>query len=397
MLTRGRDDVPLVPVTVVAPQFRSLFPYQVFNAMQSQCFEAAYGTDQCMVVSSPTGSGKTVILELALARLWSASANPATRPTAIYIAPLKALTHERLIDWRAKLSGLGIKCFELTGDTEDADLAEQAVRDADLIVTTPEKWESAQKVPPWWCHSLLPQPARAWGARLRAWAALRTPTPSQSDVILPSTTSLFRRSTSRWDSFTRFRRDAQGVVSRVGLLLLDEIHLLNDPGRGPTLEAVVARMRTLSQSAEVRGTPIAALRTVSLSATIRSNALKTRPPWPSASSRCLWHLVTAGHSQGGGWATGFPQSLPRLLELSASKVADATLRLPIQDQQPRGHRTLARQWLRRQGLRRDLPACAPAVERHGQTRGPDSSKTRRSRREAPSRRPHGGPLGSRQS
>ena len=68
------------------------------------------------------------------------------------------------------------------------------------------------------------------------------------------------------------------MVSRVGLLLLDEIHLLNDPGRGPTLEAVVARMRTLSQSAEVRGTPIAALRTVSLSATIRSNAHNTPPP-----------------------------------------------------------------------------------------------------------------------
>ena len=67
------------------------------------------------------------------------------------------------------------------------------------------------------------------------------------------------------------------MVSRAGLLLLDEIHLLNDPGRGPTLEAVVARMRTLSQSEEVRGTPIAALRTVSLSATIRS-MLTTRPP-----------------------------------------------------------------------------------------------------------------------
>ena len=81
----------------------------------------------------------------------------------------------------------------------------------------------------------------------------------------------------RADPFTRFRRDAQGVVSRVGLLLLDEIHLLNDPGRGPTLEAVVARMRTLSQSADVRGTPIAALRTVSLSATIRSNAHSAGP------------------------------------------------------------------------------------------------------------------------
>ena len=212
MMTRSPDDV-LVPVSMVLPRFRCLFPYQTFNAMQSRCFETAYGTDQSMVVSAPTGSGKTVVLELALARLWSASTDPATRPTAIYIAPLKALTHERLVDWRAKLSGLGIKCFELTGDTEDADMAEQAVRDADLIVTTPEKW----------------------------------------------------------DSFSRFRRDAQGVISRVGLLLLDEIHLLNDAGRGPTLEAVVARMRTLSQSAAVRGTPIASLRSVSLSATISNH------------------------------------------------------------------------------------------------------------------------------
>ena len=101
------------------------------------------------------------------------------------------------------------------------------------------------------------------------------------------------------------------MVSRVGLLLLDEIHLLNDPGRGPTLEAVVARMRTLSQSEEVRGTPIAALRTVSLSATIRSMLTTRPPPLPSASSRCLWHLVTTGHSQGGGWTTGSRASTPR--------------------------------------------------------------------------------------
>ena len=126
------------------------------------------------------------------------------------------------------------------------------------------------------------------------------------------------RPSSRWDSFTRFRRDAQGVVSRVGLLLLDEIHLLNDPGRGPTLEAVVARMRTLSQSADVRGTPIAALRTVSLSATSRSTAHSAGPSlWPigqmltaraplcgpsaiASTASCPWPLVTAGRAQGGG-------------------------------------------------------------------------------------------------
>ena len=76
--------------------------------------------------------------------------------------------------------------LELTGDTAEA-ADEAAVASADLTVTTPEKW----------------------------------------------------------DSFSRFRRDAQGVMGRVALLLLDEVHLLHDPKRGPALEAVVSRMKTL--------------------------------------------------------------------------------------------------------------------------------------------------------
>ena len=42
-------------------------------------------------------------------------------------------------------------------------------------------------------------------------------------------------------------RCLQGVVGRVALLLIDEIHLLAEESRGPTLEAVVARMKLLSQ------------------------------------------------------------------------------------------------------------------------------------------------------
>ena len=147
----------------------------------------------------------------------------------------------------------------------------------------------------------------AWSARLGPGLlyALRPPVGQSWLCLKPAPKSPMPcRSSSRWDSFTRFRRDAQGVVSRVGLLLLDEIHLLNDPGRGPTLEAVVARMRTLSQSADVRGTPIAALRTVSLSATIRSICAQRGPlSGPSAiasPASCPWRLVTTGHSQGGG-------------------------------------------------------------------------------------------------
>ena len=202
----------LVPTALLPPTARPLFPYQRLNAMQSACFETAFSSDQSLLVAAPTGSGKTGVLELAIARLWASTAPGNRRPAAVYVAPLKALVNERFLDWKAKSSCLGAVVVELTGDTDDEDADERAVAAADLIVTTPEKW----------------------------------------------------------DSFTRFRRNAQGVLGRVALLLIDEIHLLNDPKRGPTLESVVSRMRTISLSPRVRaaGLPIARLRIVGASATI---------------------------------------------------------------------------------------------------------------------------------
>lgn len=46
----------------------------------------------------------------------------------------------------------------------------------------------------------------------------------------------------KWDAVTRRWVDNLGLVSKVGLLLIDEVHLLHD-SRGATLEAVVSRMR----------------------------------------------------------------------------------------------------------------------------------------------------------
>ena len=45
--------------------------YSSFNPMQSACFDDAFRTDKSLVVCAPTGSGKTGVLELAIARLWS--------------------------------------------------------------------------------------------------------------------------------------------------------------------------------------------------------------------------------------------------------------------------------------------------------------------------------------
>lgn len=61
----------------------------------------------------------------------------------MYIAPLKALVRERVDDWRRKLEvGLGRRVVELTGDTSP-DI--RAVERADVIVTTPEKWDGISR------------------------------------------------------------------------------------------------------------------------------------------------------------------------------------------------------------------------------------------------------------
>lgn len=85
------------------------------------------------------GSGKTVAAELAVFRVLSA--HPGAK--AVYIAPIKALVAERVRDWQRKLGGgLGLTVVELTGDsTPDA----AALRRADVIITTPEKWDGVSR------------------------------------------------------------------------------------------------------------------------------------------------------------------------------------------------------------------------------------------------------------
>ena len=57
------------------------------------------------MVAAPTGSGKTGVFELAIARLLNAELRGGEGGWKIvYIAPVKALCSERVLDWRKKLS-----------------------------------------------------------------------------------------------------------------------------------------------------------------------------------------------------------------------------------------------------------------------------------------------------
>ena len=143
-------------IRLVAPnnlpdRFRSVFQFPLFNAVQSKCYGTVYNSSENLVVSAPTGSGKTVILELAVCRLLLSSKNGQYK--IVYMAPTKSLCSERQRDWQAKFSSLGLSCAELTGDTDHAQL--RHVQNASIIITTPEKWDSMTRK--WKDHAKLMQ------------------------------------------------------------------------------------------------------------------------------------------------------------------------------------------------------------------------------------------------
>lgn len=169
------------PRAVLPTKCQAVFPYNLFNAVQSKCFPLVYGSDDNVVVSAPTGSGKTAILEMAICKIISSPNGENFK--IVYQAPTKSLCSERARDWEKKFSHLNLECVELTGDTSPSQV--RRVGTASIIVTTPEKW----------------------------------------------------------DSITRKWSDHHRLLDMVRLVLIDEVHIVKDI-RGATLEAVVSRMKT---------------------------------------------------------------------------------------------------------------------------------------------------------
>ncbi|KAF8623541.1 hypothetical protein AX15_006317 [Amanita polypyramis BW_CC] len=113
----GRPGTQLRPVSELPDVYRNIFKFGVFNAVQSHCFDQVYNSDENIVISAPTGSGKTVLFELAILRVLHQARETGKMFKCVYVAPTKALCSERFRDWEAKFGILGIKCCELTGDT----------------------------------------------------------------------------------------------------------------------------------------------------------------------------------------------------------------------------------------------------------------------------------------
>ena len=181
---------------------------ETFNDIQTQIFDTAFNTNANMLVCAPTGAGKTNVALLTIIHeikqhLVMMPGIPAhldeTPFLIVYITPMKALAMEITEKFKSALKHLKIVIHEYTGDTS---ISAAELDRSHILVATPEKWDVATR-----------------------------------------------------------RAGENAPSARLKLLIIDEIHLLQDD-RGPVLEALVARtLRQVEQQQSM-------IRIVGLSATL---------------------------------------------------------------------------------------------------------------------------------
>lgn len=175
---------PLITVANSVPDsYKNIFDFASFNKMQSEAFPSLYKSDNNVVVGAPTGSGKTVLFEMAIIQCLIKYSKSLNSLKIIYMAPTKALCQEKYSEWQSKFKK--IKVGLLTSDTVEYE--EHSIYDLNLILCTPEKL----------------------------------------DLL-----------TRRWNNYKK-------VFMTMKLCLVDEIHTINQD-RGAVLEAVITRIKKLN-------------------------------------------------------------------------------------------------------------------------------------------------------
>ncbi|HSV49403.1 MAG TPA: DEAD/DEAH box helicase [Candidatus Acidoferrales bacterium] len=154
---------------------------------QEECIKAGVLDGQNILLASPTASGKTLIAELCAMKQILEK-----NGKVIYLSPLRALASEKFEEFKkytdiTKPDGRKVSVGISTGDFDTAD---NWLERYDVIITTNEK----------------------------------------ADSLL--------RHRAKW-------------MDSISAVVADEVHLLNDAGRGPTLEIVLARLMQCNPSIQI--------------------------------------------------------------------------------------------------------------------------------------------------
>ncbi|KAK4531173.1 hypothetical protein CCYA_CCYA07G2030 [Cyanidiococcus yangmingshanensis] len=152
-----------------------------FNQLQSKVLDRALRTRGNILVCAPTGSGKTEIaMALILQSLFEECNGDLQDFKCVYIAPMRALVAELQRSLSSRLRDHGLLVSECTGERR---LSHSDLWRSHILVTTPEKWDVITRHP-----------------------------------------------------------DERPLFRFLKIVILDEIHVLGDPKRGPVLERCVARL-----------------------------------------------------------------------------------------------------------------------------------------------------------
>ena len=190
-MKRREKKEPISVVKSLPKWAQRCFDFKFFNEIQSTVFDKSFNSDESLLITAPTGAGKTNIAlvtilreinkELKLKNMNEIDADFNFSNTIwdfkiLFLVPLKALANEFLNKFKAQLGYFNLVINEFSGDV---DLTKEQIDKTNLFVGIPEKW----------------------------------------------------------DLFTRKHDD---IFKNLKLVIIDEVHLLNED-RGRVLECIVAR------------------------------------------------------------------------------------------------------------------------------------------------------------
>lgn len=158
---------------------------ECFNLMQSQVFFSLYRREKSVLICGPPGSGKTLLADIAALRVTGSMKSTQTSNKICYVAALEALAQMKFHDWRRR--------FEFFLQKKVVLLSGQRSRDADLF--------------------------------------------DQADIVVSSAERFNNLINERGD-------DEQEKLHRIGLIVMDDLHMLNDK-RGIHMKQVVTKLNAV--------------------------------------------------------------------------------------------------------------------------------------------------------